>query len=344
MRFSLSSVNSRSNGHGQNYPLHLLLFVVTLFCTTWAGTFWLGSPADMRAGVAGFLDELKAGLPYSLSLVAFLSVHEFGHYFATLAHRIRATLPYYIPVPPLPFMLNIGTMGAVIKIKEPFPDADSLLDTGVSGPLAGFAVALGLLLFGFMHLPPASYIFSIHPEYLAAGHIPAPSPGTLYLGRNLLFLLLETVIAPKELPPMTEMYHYPYLFAGWLGCLVTSLNLLPVGQLDGGHVVYAMFGPKGHERIARVFLIFITLLGLPSFSVGIAELFTPSAATALPPELLQWSWPGWMLWAFIIVRLLGTKHPAIMYRHRLPIRRQLAGWICIAIFVLTFTPVPFGIV
>jgi membrane-associated protease RseP (regulator of RpoE activity) len=345
MRFNLSSGKTGSIDHGQNYPLHILLFVATLFCTTWAGTFWLGKPADMHGGAAAFIGELKAGLPFSLSLLAFLSVHEFGHYFSTIAHRIRATLPYYIPVPPLPFMLNIGTMGAVIKIREPFPDEESLLDTGAAGPLAGFVVACGLLIYGCLNLPPAEYIFSIHPEYLANGAVPyPPPPETLYLGKNLLFILIEAIFAPKGLPPMSEMYHYPYLFAGWLGCLVTSLNLLPVGQLDGGHVVYALFGRRGHERSARVFLIFITILGFPSFSAGIAELFTPGAAASLPPLLLQWSWPGWMLWAFILTRFLGTRHPSIRHPHRLSKRRRIAGWLCIAVFVLTFTPVPFGIV
>ncbi|NTV02188.1 MAG: site-2 protease family protein [Chlorobiaceae bacterium] len=343
MRANHQSGGSRATP-GQNWPLHTILFVATLFCTTWAGTFWLGRPAETGRGAAAFFRELREGLPFSLSLVAFLSVHEFGHYFATVAHRIRATLPYYIPVPPLPFMLNIGTMGAVIKVRDPFPDAESLLDTGASGPLAGFAVALGLLLYGFLHLPPEGYIFTIHPEYLPKGGIPAPEPGSLFLGRNLLYLLLETFIAPKGLPPMTEMYHYPYLFTGWLGCLVTSLNLLPVGQLDGGHVVYALFGRKGHERAARIFLAFITVLGLPAFSAGISDLIAPGSAASLPPQLLQWSWPGWIIWGFILVRFLGTRHPAITRPLRLSKPRRIAGWLCIAVFVLTFTPVPFGIV
>lgn len=345
MRFNLPSDNRRTAAPGQDYPLHVLLFVATLFCTTWAGTFWLGKPADTSGGTKAFLSELRNGLPFSLSLMAFLTVHEFGHYFSTIAHRIRATLPYYIPVPPLPFMLNIGTMGAVIRIRDPFPDAESLLDTGVSGPLAGFAVALGLLVYGFLHIPPIEYLYAIHPEYLAKGGIPSPPPqDTLFLGRNLLFLLLEALIAPKNLPPMTEIYHYPYLFAGWLGCLMTSLNLLPVGQLDGGHVIYALFGKRGHEWTARIFLMFITLLGLPGFSAGIAEIFLPGATSSIPPQLLQWSWPGWMIWALLIARLLGTHHPSIMHSRRLSTQRRLAGWFCVAVFVLTFTPIPFGIV
>lgn len=331
-------------GGGMRYGLHLLLFAATLFCTTWAGTIWIGRPPATDRGISGFLETLPPGLPFSLSLLAFLSVHEFGHYFATRLHRIRATLPYYIPVPPLPFLLSIGTMGAVIRIREPIPDTDSLLDTGASGPIAGFIVAFGLLLYGFTHLPPPGHIFTIHPEYLALGGIPAvPPPDTLYLGKNLLFLLLEAFIAPKGLPPMTELYHYPYLFAGWLGCFVTALNLLPVGQLDGGHVAYALFGRRLHARIAGGFLVLITVAGMPAFAAALLELAIPGILPSIPAGLLRWSWPGWVLWAFILSRLIGIEHPPVMVARTLSGRRRAAGWACVAIFILTFTPVPFGI-
>ncbi|NTW52331.1 MAG: site-2 protease family protein [Chlorobiaceae bacterium] len=330
-----------SRPEGRNYPLHILLFISTLFCTTWAGTIWLGRPLQMGT-IAGFLNSLKEGIPYSLSLVAFLTVHEFGHFFATLRHRIQATLPYYIPLPPLPFLMSIGTMGAVIRIKQQITSRKALFDTGASGPLAGFAVAFGLLLYGFTNLPPADYIFSIHPEYIKAGGAPEPPPGTLYLGKNLLFMLLEALIAPKGLPPMTEMYHYPFLFTGWLACFVTALNLLPVGQLDGGHIVYAMFGQRRHEKIARMFLLFITLLGLPAFIDGLLPLILPGSGVHVPAPVLQWSWTGWVLWAFILSRFIGTKHPQAGSDLPLSGRRMIAGWLCIAIFILTFTPVPFG--
>jgi membrane-associated protease RseP (regulator of RpoE activity) len=331
-----------SPGTHLNYPLHILLFIITLLCTTWAGMIWINRAPDM-ASFSGFLSSMKEGIPYSFSLIAFLSVHEFGHFFATLHHRIKATLPFYIPLPPLPFLMSIGTMGALIRIKEPINSRKALFDTGASGPLAGFVVALGLLLFGFLHLPPAGYIFSIHPEYLATGGIPAPPPGTLYLGKNLLFILLETVIAPKGLPPMTEMYHYPFLFTGWLACFVTALNLLPVGQLDGGHVIYAMFGQERHRKIARLFLICITLLGMPSLIAELLPVLLPGNPVHIPELMLQWSWPGWILWAFILSRLIGTRHPQAGNDLPLSNRRMIAGWVCIAIFILTFTPVPFGI-
>lgn len=326
----------------QNYLLHLLLFLLTFFCTVWAGTFWTGHPAEMH-NREQFIKTLPSGLPYACCLIAFLSVHESGHFIATFTHRIRATLPYFIPVPPLPFLLSIGTMGAVIRVKDRITDTRALLDTGAAGPLGGFAVALGLLLYGFFHLPPTGFIFAVHPEYLASGGIPNnPEPGTLYLGKNLLFVILETLIAPKGLPPMTEIYHYPFLFTGWLGCFVTTLNLLPVGQLDGGHVTYALFGKKGHTLMARSFLLFIILLGLPSFTMALLSAFVPGTAMAIPQSILGWSWPGWILWAFILSRFIGISHPPAYDLFPLGTTRKTCGWACIAVFILTFTPVPFG--
>jgi membrane-associated protease RseP (regulator of RpoE activity) len=327
----------------RNYPLHLTLFVVTLLTTTWAGTIWIGKPAVVDT-FAHFLRSLKIGLPFSLSLLAFLTVHEFGHFFATVKHRIRATLPYYIPLPPLPFLMSIGTLGAVIRMKEPIRSRRALFDIGAAGPLAGFAVALALLVYGFTHLPSVDYIYSIHPEYRAAGGFPPAPPETLHLGKSLLFILLEKLIEPKGLPPMYELYHYPFLFAGWLGCFVTALNLLPVGQLDGGHVIYAMFGHVGHRKISKLFLACITILGAPSFILGLLPLINPALVFPAPELLLRWSWPGWIIWAFILRKFLGTKHPQAGSDRPLTARRMLAGWGCIAIFILTFTPVPFAII
>jgi membrane-associated protease RseP (regulator of RpoE activity) len=327
----------------RNYPRHLFLFLTTLLTTTWAGTFWIGKPPAIDS-FEHFRAGLKAGLPFSLSLLAFLTVHEFGHFFATVRHGIRATLPYYIPVPPLPFLMSIGTMGAVIRIKEPIRSRRALFDIGVAGPMAGFAVALGLLVYGFTHLPSVDYIYSIHPEYRAVSGIPPAPPETLHLGKNLLFILLEKIIAPKNLPPMYELYHYPFLFAGWLGCFVTALNLLPVGQLDGGHVIYAMFGGDGHRKISKIFLTCITILGAPSFIIGLLPLIFPSLVIPAPELLLRWSWPGWIIWAIILRKFLGTRHPHAGSDRPLSVKRMIVGWGCIAVFILTFTPVPFAII
>lgn len=339
-----SSVHIRSSILSeQRYFLHISLFIATAFCTLWAGAFWSGHPVRLD-NPAIFLSDLAKGAPYAASLLLFLGVHEFGHFFAALHHRIRATLPFFIPVPPLPFLLNLGTMGAVIKIRERIPDTKSLFDTGAAGPLAGFAVSLGLLVYGFLNLPPESHIYTVHPEYIAMGGIPDnPPEGTLYLGKNLLWMLLEQSIRPDRLPPMTEMYHYPFLFTGWIGSFVTALNLLPVGQLDGGHIIYAMFGRKGHLKAASVFLWFIFLLALPSFIELTGALFLPELRLPIPETIMQWSWPGWMFWFIILWRVIRTGHPPTAFDHRLDSRRMAVGWIAILIFMLSFTPVPFGI-
>ncbi len=328
----------------QNYPLHAALFLLTVVTTMYAGTFWGGHPAVITPDLQKVLKSLTSGIPYSFSLLLFLTVHEFGHYFATVSHRIRATLPYYIPLPPLPMFLSLGTMGAVIRIRERITGTNALFDIGIAGPLSGFAVCTGILVYGFLNLPPADFIYTVHPEYLQPGVREAASRSdTLLLGKNLLWIGIEMLIGPKDLPPMTEMYHYPYLFAGWLGSVVTALNLLPVGQLDGGHIVYAMFGRKGHKLIAKSFLVFITILGIPSFIELLLLLVNPGLAALVPEMLLRHSWSGWILWAFILHRFLGTDHPPARYEHALDPRRRGLGWIATVIFILTFTPVPFGV-
>ena len=327
----------------QNYPLHLLLFFLTVFTTLMAGAFWGGHPVNI-ASFPLFISSLSTGIPYSMSLLLFLTVHEFGHFFAAMHHRVRATLPYYLPVPPLPSLLSLGTMGAVIKVKERIPDTTSLFDIGISGPIGGFAVSIGLLVYGFLNLPPAGFIYTIHPEYLTQAGMQTPVPGgTLILGKNLLWMAMENIIAPKNLPPMTEMYHYPFLCAGWLGSLVTALNLLPVGQLDGGHITYAMFGQRGHAKTARAFLLFIILLGFPSFLELLLSWLKPEAVSLIPPVLLHWSWSGWILWSLILSRFIGMNHPPTVHDHTLSTPRKVYGWSAIVIFFITFTPVPFGI-
>ena len=331
------------NRAGQNYLLHTALFFATVLTTMFAGAFWSGHPVLFR-GVTPFIINLSSGVPYSISLLLFLSVHEFGHYFAALHHRISATLPYYIPVPPLPSFLSLGTMGAVIKIREKITETTALFDIGIAGPVSGFIVCVGLLVYGFMNLPPATFIYTVHPEYHASGgplHI-APKE-TLIIGKNLLWIILERGIAPKNLPPMTEMYHYPFLFTGWLGSFVTGLNLLPVGQLDGGHIIYAMFGQKRHAMVAKGFLFCIIILGLPSLLELLLSLLKLNSAAFIPEQLLYWSWPGWIFWAFILLRFIGLNHPPTEYDHPLTTVRTVFGWAAITIFALTFTPVPFGL-
>lgn len=344
---STPSLRSRFGEH--NYALHLLLFLLTVLTTSVAGAYWVGKEISLDS-LSSFYANLQSGFPYSFSLLFFLTCHEFGHFFATIYHRVRASLPYYIPMPPLPFLFPIGTFGAMIRMKERIPSSRSLFDIGVYGPLAGFVVALGILIYGFITLPPIDYILQIHPEYdlyyKLHGEIPVRS-GSLFTGKNLLYWLLEQVFASPNIPPMTEMYHYPYLFAGWLGCFVTALNLLPVGQLDGGHIIYAMFGRKAQFYIARFFLALIILLGLPTFTEWIAFIFMsfanqPFSGFPYPAWVREISWASWIIWALLLWRFVRLDHPPVLEEHRLDGQRMVIGWISIVVFILCFTPVPFG--
>ncbi|TCD48799.1 site-2 protease family protein [Chlorobium sp. N1] len=308
--------------------LHIGLFLATVLTTLWAGVAWSGGTVRLE-NAGACLRSLQGGAAYSAGLLTFLTVHEFGHYFASLRHGVRATLPYYIPVPPLPSLLSLGTMGAVIRIRDRMPGTKALLDIGAAGPLSGFMVTLGLLVWGFLALPAVGAA-EAHP--LAA----ADAGETIVFGRNLLWIILERLLRPEGPVPMSQLPLHPLLFTGWIGAFVTALNLLPAGQLDGGHVTYAMFGRRGHRRIARTTLSAITLLGLPSM----LELLLPGT---VPGALLAWSWPGWLLWAAIIWKLLGTAHPPALSERRLEGGRRAAGWLTASVFLLTFTPVPFSV-
>jgi membrane-associated protease RseP (regulator of RpoE activity) len=329
----------------QKYWLHLSLFLITFTTTTLAGAQWVGKNIDLM-NFEILKKNFAFGLPFSVTFLLFLTCHEFGHFFAAMYHSVRASLPYYIPMPPIPILLNIGTFGALIRTRERIPDSTSLFDIGVYGPICGFVIAFGVLLYGFATLPPIEYIYQIHPEYQTLGYIPEVR-GALFTGKNLLYWLLEQAFHSPRIPPMTEMYHYPFLFAGWLGCFVTALNLLPIGQLDGGHIIYAMFGRKKHRLIARIFLGIIVALGLPTFAewmVGIASLFANFHfdGFGFPKWVYEISWASWIIWALILMRFVKIDHPPVYDEHPLDTKRMVIGWISIIIFILCFTPVPFA--
>lgn len=253
--------------------IHGGLFIVTFITTTIAGGFW-------AAGVSIFSDtginteyswtDFQYGLPYSITFLLILTVHEFGHYFTAMYHRIKATLPYYIPLPPLP--LFFGTLGAVIRIKSMIHSKTQNFDIGIAGPLAGFVVALIAMVYGFATLPGPEYIFTIHPEYEKFGLDYAQHVYTkeylgqtpdIIIGNNMLFWIFEHVFDAARVPNHHELTHFPILFAAFLSLVFTSLNLLPIGQLDGGHVLYGLVGSKRHKVIASVifvlFLFYATL-------------------------------------------------------------------------------------
>ncbi|NNE69225.1 MAG: site-2 protease family protein [Rhodothermales bacterium] len=245
------------------------------------GRFDLYLEMDRWVSILGMrvnVDFVLDGLRFGGSLLAFLTVHEFGHYFAARYHRVSTSLPYYIPFP----FNGIGTFGAVIRIREQIPSLRKLFDIGAAGPIAGFVVSLGVLIYGLATLPGPEYLLDVPGhEALKAyinqfGTLPdrilsTPQDGSVILvvGQTPLYWFMTQFV--EHVPPMHEMYHYPYLFAGWLGLFFTALNLLPVGQLDGGHILYALVGPKWHSRLARGFVIVLLVSGAIGFVQGAGD-------------------------------------------------------------------------
>jgi membrane-associated protease RseP (regulator of RpoE activity) len=268
--------------------LNLLLFVVTLGTTTIAGAL----NADVPLG------ELRirwaSGLPFSVTLMAILLAHEMGHYVLARLHGVSVTLPFFLPGPPF----LTGTFGAFIRMKSLPRDRRALFDIGAAGPWAGVCVAIPAVIWG-LHL---SEVRPIPPGFSG-----------FEFGDSLLFKLLSRCVV-GSVPFGFDIMLHPIALAGWFGLLVTLLNLLPVGQLDGGHVVYALFGRR-HRWIARSFLV---------ATIGIGFL----------------GWYGWFLWA-VLISLIGLDHPPTLDRDTpLDPRRRLAAWLTLALFVATFIPVP----
>jgi membrane-associated protease RseP (regulator of RpoE activity) len=266
-----------------------ILFFATILTTLAAGA--------IQQGFNPFLNPraLLRGIPFSFTLMAILLTHEMGHYLASRRHRVRASLPYFIPSPTF-----IGTFGAFIKIRSPIYSKAALLDIGAAGPLAGFVVAVAAIAIGL-----SKSTFTDSP----------PESMSLQLGAPLIFSFFERIIL-GPLPDGTNIILHPVAFAGWIGLFVTSLNLIPIGQLDGGHILYAILG-----RHARS-------VGLVMIGVLIAFGLT--------------GWKGWLLWA-VLPLLFGLGHPPVLDAHvSLDSHRRRIGWLTLVVFVLTFIPVPFS--
>ena len=274
---------------------HLGLFLITFGTVSFFGGLFVTQTAVSST----IMDQLKDGAVFATVFLLFLGTHEFGHFFAAQYHHIKVTLPYFIPIP-----LGIGTLGAVIRIKQKINDTHKMFDVGVSGPLAGFVVSLALLIYGFATLPDPSYInnFAGHEavqEYVAQhGTFPeqpptAQSADVLIVGETLLYSFLAQFF--ENVPPMYEMYHYPFLFAGWLGLFFTALNLMPVGQLDGGHILYSLLGFRRHRIVARLcFAVLTVMAGIESVPF-------------IKMSLGSWDPYGtltWLIWAGVLFLLL----------------------------------------
>lgn len=253
--------------------IQLLLFVVTLITTTMAGAEWtFGNMFFFVENAMGW-NEFVQGFHFSIPFLGILTLHEFGHYFVARRHQIRVSLPYYIP---LWFGISpsIGTMGAFIRIKDVVQSRIKFFDIGLAGPLAGFIAAVGLLWYGFTHLPPPDHIFTIHPEYLEHGlayphFVYENAAGNIALGDNLLFWFFKTYVADPDLVPhQFEIIHYPYLFAGYLALFFTALNLIPIGQLDGGHILYGLIGKKYFDVVSpTLFIVLVAYAGIGMYTL-----------------------------------------------------------------------------
>ncbi len=264
--------------------VHILLFVITIITTTLAGA----------QSMESFGDLIISGLPFSITIMTILLSHEMGHYLAARHFGVKATLPYFIPFPSM-----IGTMGAVIKIKSPIKERRALLYIGALGPIVGFILSLIASIIGI-------YLSEIKP-------LPTDTGGLVpVFGDSFLFALIVKFIH-GELPAGHDVYLSPYAWAGWIGFLVTSLNLMPMGQLDGSHIIYALIGRK------QLFFGWAALAGLVT---------------------LSFLWQGWILWIFITLLFLMIGHPHIEDDGGLSFGEKVIGWCCVAIFLLTFIPIP----
>ncbi|MBK9262862.1 MAG: site-2 protease family protein [Polyangiaceae bacterium] len=296
---------------------NLLLFVLTILSTL--VTFALTSgivPAD-----ASLSEQLRAGLgawTYTVPLMAILLTHEFGHYFAARLHRVPASLPFFIP---LPLLSPFGTMGAVIGMSGRIKSRNALLDIGAAGPLAGLIVAIPVIIYGLRTSPVQ----------------PIPEDG-IQEGQSLLYMLLKYV-ALGPIPEGHDVFLNGPAFAGWVGLFVTMLNLVPIGQLDGGHIAYALFGEK-QNRYAR--FVHLSMLGM--FALNVLKFFPPairaneSLADAFGNSM---TWLVWFVLVYFLARLSGKEHPPTEPGELSPGRRAIAV-VSLVVFVLIFMPTPWA--
>lgn len=280
---------------------HLLLLVLTIGSTTIAGAFhYVSFMSEFSAAQVPFRWTLLfQGFWYSGTLLGILGAHEMGHYLLCRRYNVDASLPYFIPTPPLLFLT--GTLGAVIKIREAFPSKRVLFDIGVAGPIAGFVVLVPALFYGMT----------------LSNVVPEPTQGSvLYLGEPLLFKIASLAI----IGPVREGYTvniHPMVFAAWFGMLATALNLLPFGQLDGGHITYAT-------------------LGRWSTPISIA-----TVAIAIAMTFVSMSWLVMTLMMLVMLFTLGPRHPRVISEHEpLGVERNIIAVVALVVFILCFTPVP----
>lgn len=300
----------------ERWALHAALLIATLFTTTYAGAILAGTiqPGHLLGlftELAPTRDALRAwaaGLRFSLPLVAILLAHELGHYLTARRYGLDASPPYFIPVPLWPSF--IGTMGAFIRLRTVLSDRRQLLDVGAAGPFAGFVIALPVLALGLARSEPVPAVVGLEGMVIWFGALPVE------LGDSLVTLALRRLVGSGGAAIALD----PLAFAGWVGMMVTMLNLLPIGQLDGGHVLYAAL-PRWHRPLAAGSWGLLLVLG-------------------------WFGWTGWAVWAVLVLALSRGRldHPPVLDRIRpLPRSRPAVALGALLLFAITFAPVPFRI-
>jgi membrane-associated protease RseP (regulator of RpoE activity) len=274
--------------------INIVLLIATIITTTIAGSVQWALIYDASWGDIISPYYLANGfIFFSIPLMLILGIHEMGHYLTSKKHKLDASLPYFIPLPP-PFIL--GTFGALISTREPIPNRKTLLDVGVSGPICGFLVAIPVCILGL-------FLMQQNPI------LPSTDGETLIITFPLLLQGLGNLFTIPENALM-----HPTLFAGWVGLFLTSLNLLPVGQLDGGHVARALL-KENHKYLGWAVIILV---------IGLGMLYT-----------------GWFMIAIIILLFVGTQHqPPLNEYSALDIRRKILGVLALVIFIICFAPIP----
>lgn len=292
-----------------------------LFVLTCASVLLTGAAMVVR-GMPQTAVELISGWVYAVPLMAILTCHEFGHYIAARIHRVPASLPLFLP---LPLISPFGTLGAVIAMPERIRSRNALLDIGAAGPIAGMMVALPVLVYG-LGLSPVE---------------PQSTSGYLQEGQSLLYWSIKRLVK-GPIPDGHDVVLHPTAVAGWVGLLVTMLNLIPWGQLDGGHIAFALLGPA-QNRIARGVRYAVLLC----FFYNLATFVGPvlSAESQMPiGEAIgnSWTWLVWFVLLSLLGRFMGHHHPPFEPGELSPRRRRVAIG-CLALFVLLFMPTPLAI-
>ncbi len=277
------------------------LLIATVLTTTLAGAIWLTEldPETVEPDFALFV----TGLPYGLALMAILGSHELGHYLAARYYRIKATLPYFIPVPPAP-IFPFGTFGAFIQMRSPVPNRKALFDVGIAGPLSGFIVTLPLLIWGLAHSSVTEMT-----EESSLLNFDSINPGA-----SLLLAFLSKLTLGGELAANQAIDLHPVAIAGFLGLIVTALNLMPLGQLDGGHIVHAMFGQRTGAMIGQITRFLVLFLAL------------------IQREFL--------VWAILLFFIPALDEPALNDVSELDNSRDFLGLASLVILVIIVLPAP----